>query len=128
MDSQSPSLALHKHVEVATRLCCLNHTKARRVARNRQIVADVGGDLQEYTAVRAALISLAGRVQKTRTEPDAGCDAVPVAQDAPQPLQVLAMLLVAGDVSQNRRKISGMQPREMRLQPALDRAIGIRLT
>ena len=79
MDAQRAPAALGQHLEVAARLGRLDDAEGVLLARHRQVVRVVAGDLQEDAAVRPALVGLAGRVQEARPEAEAGGDALPVA-------------------------------------------------
>src|SRR5580658_3055495 len=74
MHAQRTPATLGEHAEIASRLRCLDHAKAGLLARHRQILRVVGGDLQEHAAVRTAFIGLTRRMQETRTEFRAGRD------------------------------------------------------
>ena len=81
----------------------------------------VAGDLQEDAAVRSALVGLAGRMQEARPEAEAGRHALAVADHDADVLQRVAVLLVALDIGEQRAIVAGVEPREMRLEPAGER-------
>src|ERR1700675_409203 len=68
MDAQGAAAALGQDVEIATRLRRLHDTESVFLARHRQILAIIAGDLQEDAGIRAALVGLPGRVQEPRPE------------------------------------------------------------
>src|SRR6202171_4158693 len=72
MHAQRTAAALGQHVEIATRLRRLDHAESSLLTGYRDILGVIGGDLQEYAAVRAPLVSLSGGMQETRAELGAG--------------------------------------------------------
>src|SRR5260370_20040509 len=68
MHMKSPAAALLQDFQVASRLGVLYDTKSVAMSGYRQIVGVLGRDLKKHTAVRAALVSLAGGVQESRAE------------------------------------------------------------
>src|SRR5262249_2493568 len=78
---QGAPAALEQDIEITARLRSFDHAETGAMPRNRQIFAVIGGDLQEYAAVRPALVSLPGRMQKSRAEFETGCNATTVAHD-----------------------------------------------
>src|SRR5438477_486413 len=79
--------ALAEHAEIAARLRRFDHAEAVLRSGHGQILRVVAGDLQEHAAVGPALVRLAGRVQETRAEADAGRRLRPVAHERAQGLQ-----------------------------------------
>ena len=71
--------AFEQNVEIAARLRGLDHAKARAVAWNGQIPRVVCSNLEEHAAVGSALVGLPGRMQKARTEFEAGRDMAAIA-------------------------------------------------
>src|SRR5262249_19537982 len=70
VNTQCAPLALHQHLEIAARLRGHDHAEAVLPAGDRDIGGGIAGDLQEYAAVRAALVGLAGRMQEAWAEPE----------------------------------------------------------
>src|SRR5580765_1609560 len=70
--AQRAAFALGQYLEIAARLRRLHHAEGILLARHRQIVGVVTGNLKEHSAIRATLISLPGGMQKTGAEADAG--------------------------------------------------------
>ena len=124
MDAQRAPATFEQNVEIATRLRGFHHAKARAVAGNGQVLGVVRSDLEEHTAVWPALVSLSGRMQKARTEFEAGRDVAAIAQRQPPRLQARHVCLVMREVGQDRDIIPGAEPREMRLEPTIDAAVG----
>ncbi len=116
VDAKRAPAALGEHLEIAARLRRLDNAEGVFLARHRQILGVVAGDLQEHTAVRAALIGLPGRMQKARAKAEAGRAFKPVADRQAQPLHRLDMAGVALDIGEERHIIAGADPAELRLQ------------
>src|SRR5271170_1390159 len=76
---QSAPAALGKDPEIAARLRLLDDAKGIGLARHRQILGIVTGDLQEDAAVRSALICLSRRMLEARAEADTGRRFGPIA-------------------------------------------------
>src|SRR5579884_4037466 len=72
MDAQRPPLAFRQHAEITSRLGCFHYAERVSLPRHRQIILVVAGNLQKNAGVRAALVGLAGGMQKTRTKAEAG--------------------------------------------------------
>ena len=109
MDAQHAPVALGQHLEIAARLRRLDDAEGVFLARHREIVGVVAGDLQEHAAVRPALVGLPGRMQEARPEAEAGGDALAVADQDADVLQRVAMLLVALDIGEQRAIVAGLE-------------------
>src|SRR6478672_12366511 len=107
MHPQRTAAALGQHVEITARLGSLDHAESGPLTGYRQILGVIGGDLQKYPAVRAALIGLAGGMQKTRTEFGTGRDMALVAHLEPHALQLIDMLVIAVDLGEQRHVVAG---------------------
>src|SRR5205823_6310809 len=59
-----------KDLEISARLRREQRPERVRHPGNREVLAAVGGDLQEQPGIRTALVELAGGVQEARSEPD----------------------------------------------------------
>src|SRR5579859_3927260 len=98
MNAQRAPVALEQNVKVAAGLRVLHHAETGAMSGNGEVLAIIAGDLQKDAAIRAAFIGLAGRMQKSRSEFEAGCDVAPVAQRQPQLLQDGDVLLAARQI------------------------------
>src|SRR5438094_416204 len=78
VDSVGPAAAVGKDLKIAARLRYLHYPEGVLLARNRQIVRIVTGDLQKYAAVRTTFVCLSGGMEKTRTEAEASGDLLSV--------------------------------------------------
>src|ERR1700676_710630 len=65
MHPQRPPAALGQHVEIAAGLPRLDDAEARLLAGHGKIYRVIGGNLQEYAAVRAALVGLSGECRES---------------------------------------------------------------
>src|SRR3982074_3294863 len=83
MHAQGAPAALGQHVKIAARLRRLDHPKTGLLTGHREIPGVIRCDLQEYAAVRSALVGLAGGMQETRAEFGAGRDMALVAYRKP---------------------------------------------
>src|SRR5665213_115910 len=117
MDPERSPPALGQHIEIAARLRRFYHAETIFLPRHGQILRLVAGDLEEHTAIRAALIGLSGRMQEARSELEAGGDALAVANHHPQRLQHGNMRRLALDIGENGAIIAGPKTREMRAEP-----------
>src|SRR6185295_6161063 len=72
--TQRTPAALDQYRQVAASLRRFHHAERELVARNFDIRGIVARDLQEHAGVRPAFVSLTGRVQEPRPEPEAGRD------------------------------------------------------
>src|SRR5205085_5437358 len=102
VDAKCPPAAVSQHVEIAARLSRLDDTERVLGTGDRQVGRIAAGDLQEYAAVRSALIGLAGRVQEARTETEAGRQLLLVAHHVPQRLHRLDVRRGAIDIGEHR--------------------------
>src|SRR5690242_21897432 len=93
--TQCAPLAQHQHLEIAPRLRRLDNAETVFAARDRDIGRRIAGDLQKHAGVWPALVGLTGRVQETRTEPEAGCNFLAVADHRTDVLQRAQVLLIA---------------------------------
>src|SRR5436190_14107057 len=75
MDSQGAASAIEQHLKIAAGLCRFDHAECIFLTGNLEIEGVVRCDLEKYAVVCSALVRLAGRVQKTRAEAEAGCRA-----------------------------------------------------
>ena len=118
MNPQRATAALEQNIEVAARPA-LHHSETSAMARNRQIVAIVGCDLKKDAAVRPTLVSLAGRMQKSRAEFETGCGVVPIAQSEPHLLQSRCVLFIAArKIGEQGKIVAARNPAKMRGEPA----------
>src|SRR5215469_12691261 len=124
MDSQRAPATFEENVKVAAGLRIFHNAETGAVSGNGDVLAVVGGDLEKHTAVRTALVSLAGRVQKSRAEFEAGCDPPPVAQRQAQVLQTVHVLFVARKIGEQRETVAVTDPRKMRGKPTGDGLAG----
>src|SRR5262245_20069502 len=106
MHAQDTPPALRQHVKITARLRRLDDAEAVFVTRHIEIVSIVGGNLQEYAAVRPALVGLSGRMEETRPEPDAGRHPLAVTDHDADILQRVAVSLVALDVGEKRAVVA----------------------
>jgi hypothetical protein len=74
MDTQDATTTFGQNCKIGARLRCLF------LARHRPVDRTVAGDLEKYTRIWAAFVDLAGRVKKSRTKTEAGCDSPAVAE------------------------------------------------
>ena len=116
MRPQRAPAAFCEHLKVAARLRFLDNSEGIRVARHRQILGIVTGDLQKDAAVRSALIGLPRRVLEAWPKANACRRLGAVADHAAEPLHRIDMSGAARDVGEQRCIISGADPPEMRLQ------------
>jgi hypothetical protein len=72
MHTQDTPAALGEHLQIAAGLRRLNDAEAVFVARHIEIARVVARDLQEHAGVRAAFVELTRRMEKARTESEAG--------------------------------------------------------
>ena len=128
MNAQRATAALEQDIEVAACLGILHHSETRAMARNGQIVAIVGRDLKKDAAVRPALVSLAGRMQKSRAEFEASCGVVAIAQREPQLLQSRCILFIARKIGKQGKIVAARNPAKMRGEPAGKRLAGAGFT
>src|SRR5215471_6739421 len=68
MHAQRPASTFAQHFEITAGLRCFDNAESIFLAGHPQIVFIVARHLQKYSAVRAALVGLARRMQKTRSE------------------------------------------------------------
>src|SRR5215470_13113249 len=87
MHAQSTAATLGEHGKVSAGLRGLDHPEGIFLSGNLQVGSVIAGDLQEYAAVRTALIGLSRGVQKTRAEAEAGRDLLAVADCRANALQ-----------------------------------------
>src|SRR3954447_24032039 len=81
---QDAPVTFGKDVEVPARLCGFDDAEACAMSWDRQIPGIVGGNLEKHAAIGTALVSLACRMQETRTKAEAGCGVSPVPHGEPQ--------------------------------------------
>src|SRR5260370_31896032 len=124
MNPQRATAALEQNIEVAACLGILHHSETSGMARNRQIVAIVGCDLKKDAAVRPTLVSLAGRMQKSRAEFETGCGVVAIAQSEPHLLQSRCVLFIARKIGEQGKIVAARNPAKMRGEPASERLAG----
>src|SRR3981189_1351132 len=113
MHPQRTAAALGQHVEIAACLSSLDHAESGLLTGYREIFGVIGGDLQKYAAVRAALISLAGGMQKTWAAFGAGRAMALVAHLKPHVLQHVDMGAIALDIGEQRHIVARTRAREM---------------
>src|ERR1700681_3977426 len=92
--------ALGQHVEITAGLCRLDDAEAGLLIGHGEIPGIVGCDLQKYTAVGAALVSLPGGMQETRAEFGTGRDMALVTHLKPRLLQCADVRGIAFDISE----------------------------
>src|SRR5882672_12807119 len=124
MHAQCASAAFGQHVEIAAGLRRLDHPKAGLLTGYREILVVIGGDLQEYAAVRTAFISLSGGMQEARAEFSTGRDMAAVADCKPHVLQAVDMRIITLDIGEQRHVIPPARAGEMGFQPGTEIAIG----
>src|SRR5271169_5678190 len=113
---QSAPAALGKDPEIAARLRFLDDAKGIGLARDRQILGIVAGDLQEDAAVRSALVGLSRRMLEARPEADASRRLGPIADGAAYMLHYIDMGRAALDIGEQGCVIPLTDPPEMGLQ------------
>src|SRR6516225_11777601 len=79
MHSQRASSTFCQHLEIATGLSGFHNSEGVFLFRNRNVVGVVTGQLQEDSAIGAALVGLSGGVQKARAEAEASSHVFVVA-------------------------------------------------
>src|SRR6516165_3636842 len=122
MGAQHAAAALGQHLEIAAGLCPLDDLYGVLVARHREILDIVAGDLREDSRVRSSLVSLPGRVLETWTEAEARCHPLPVAHGETQRLKLFFMGRAHLDVGERREVVSDLQPVQMGPQPFGERS------
>src|SRR5439155_19348854 len=100
MHAQGPAVTLGEHFKIAPRLRRFHHAESVPLAGDLQIVGIVASDLQKNSAVRAALVSLSGRVEKARSETQARRHALRVPYFVPYILQSALVCSAHLDVCQ----------------------------
>src|SRR5437764_11052975 len=94
MDPQSATTPLRQNLEVSPSLCRLYDSECVLLSWHRQVDAVITGDLEEYAAVRAALVGLASRMQEPWPESNTSGDSFAISNAVPHFLQVRFVLLV----------------------------------
>src|SRR5579872_1417997 len=113
MHAQSTPSAIRQHLEVAARLRRFYDAKRVLLSRHRQFHRVVARDLQKDSGIRTTLVSLSGRMQKTRTESQACRYMFFIANCMAHRLQTLLVLRIHLDISQYREIIPGMDAVQM---------------
>src|SRR5258708_23598669 len=72
MHTQRAAAALGKNSEIAAGLCRLHDTEGVPLRWYRQILGVITSDLEKNAAIRAAFLSLSGRVHTSRAETENG--------------------------------------------------------
>src|SRR5277367_1382715 len=116
MDAQCAPPALGQDLEIAARLRRLDYAKSVFLTGHRKIRLVVASNLQNHAAVRAALIRLAGRMQKARAKAETGRCFGAVADYAAPALQRRDMGGIPLDISEERRIVAGADAGEMSFQ------------
>ncbi len=80
MHTERAASALGQHIEIAARLCRLDHAERGLLTGYREVFGVIRGNLQKHAAIGPALVGLAGGMQEARAEFGAGRDMAPVAQ------------------------------------------------
>src|SRR5690349_2459334 len=118
MDAQGPSLALCQYLEIPACLRSLHDAECVFLSRHRQVSSIVTGDLQQYSTIRPAFVSLSGGVQETRAKTETRCHASAVAYRMAHLLQALFMLTVHLNIGEQSKVIASGKPAQMRAQVA----------
>src|SRR5258708_1078832 len=79
MHTQSSSAAIGEHLKIASSLPALNNPNRKLLPRHGQVDRVVAGNLKEPSRIRSALVRLARRMQKARSETEARSHAFLVA-------------------------------------------------
>src|SRR5882762_8844692 len=113
MHAHNAPPALRQHLEVAARLRRLDDAEAVGLIGDRKIVGIVAGDLKEDAGIGPAFVGLAGRMEETRAEADAGRHPFAIADHQTDVPQDVAVKLVAFDIGENPAIISCLDSRQM---------------
>src|SRR5260370_41131848 len=114
VDAKRAAIAIGEHGEVATRLGGLHDAKGEFLPRDRNIGGVIAGELKKNTRVRAAFVSLAGGVEKTRAEAKASGGFLGVAPLVTDGLQGFFVGVVHLDVAEEGEVIAGADAAKMR--------------
>src|SRR5579871_3719200 len=98
MHAQRAPATFRKHLEVTARLRRLHHTERVLLPGHRNVLGVVTRDLEEYAAVRAALVRLPGRVEEARSEAQTRGDFLRVAHAVSNALERHFVRLVHLDI------------------------------
>src|SRR6516164_11783036 len=120
MDTQRAAAAFCKDSKVAPRLRRLDHAKGVLLARNRQVLGVVAGDLQEYAGIGSALVGLSRRMKKARAKPENCGHLFLVADGVPDGLQGPLTLRIHRDIAKHGKVIAGAEAAKMPLQNRSD--------
>src|SRR5580693_4644808 len=123
MHPQRPPPAISQHLEVSTSLCRLDYSEGVFLLWNRQVQSIVASHLQEYSRIRPTLISLSGRMQKTRPKAEAGSHMFLVTHSVPYALQGLLVFGIHLDKSQHCKVIASLDAPHMSLQISGERFV-----
>src|SRR5260370_34669769 len=72
VNAQRAAIAIGEHGEVTARLGGFDNAKGEFLPGNGNVGGVIASELEKDAGVRAALVSLAGGMEKTRTEAEAG--------------------------------------------------------
>src|ERR1700758_2074500 len=116
MHAQCPATTFCEHLEISTSLRRFDNSERIFLARHRQVLGIVTGDLQKDPRIRPAFVSLPRGVQEARTEAEAGRDMFLVAERVPNRLQCFLVRLVHLEVAEDSEVITCLDAAEVRLQ------------
>src|ERR1700729_3428684 len=102
MDAQHPPVPVGQDIEIAACLRRLDDAEGVFLVRHLDIDAVVAGYLQEYAGIGPALVSLSGRMKESRSEAQAGADALAITDQHADILERVAMTSIALDVGEER--------------------------
>src|SRR5579883_2675837 len=107
MNAQSTAVAFGKNLKVAAGLRRLYHSEGVLLPGHRKIGGIVTRDLQEHAGIRAAFISLAGRMEKAESKTEARGDAAFVADKVANRLKLGLVGPIAIEIAEQRKVIAG---------------------
>src|SRR5882672_157831 len=116
MNTQRSPPAFRKHVKISTRLRRFYGAKSIFLSGHGKIGGIIARDLQKDATVRAALVSLSGRVQEARSKAETCRDLLLVTHNVSEFLQHLFVFGVHCDVGERGEVIARACASEMRFQ------------
>ncbi len=126
MDPQGPASAFRQDLEVSPGLRRFHHAERVLLPGHGQVGGIVAGDLQKDSAVRSALVGLAGGMEEARTKSETGGHSLPVAQRQAQFLQKRFVRGIHLDVSQQGKVIAGTRALDVGAQISRQRLVAAR--
>ena len=124
MHAQCAAATFCEHLEISTSLRRFDNSERIFLARYRQVLGIITGDLQKDPRIRPAFVSLPRGVQEARTEAEASRDMFLVAERVPNRLQCFLVGLVHLDVAEDCEVITCLDAAEVLLQIAGQRFVG----